>query len=122
MAKHSPVNKDLANACIQHYHQVFKGAIDKKIVDAFTSDVVFDKAVLMAWLNTITTDSVRISLGIYTPEFVAKYPTAKANRLTTFIYPHNATPSEPTAVKAQVGGDGTSDGSGDPLNLGTMNP
>ncbi len=121
MAKHSPVNKDLANACIQHYHKVFKGAIDKKVIDAFTSDVVFDKAELIAWLNTITTDSIKISLGIYTPEFVAKYPAAKVNRLSTFIYPHNHNVATP--VKAQVGGDASSgDDSGDPLNLGTLTP
>jgi hypothetical protein len=118
MAKHEPVNADLAKDCVENYHKIFKGAIDPKIKDAFTSDVVFDKAQLIAWLNTITTNSVKISLGIYTPEFVAKYPTAKVNRLSTFIYPYNT----PAAVKAQVGGVSTPAGGDDPFNLAELQP
>ncbi len=117
MSKHQPVNLSLADGCVKHYHEVFKGAIDPKIVEAFTADVVFDKAQLIAWLNTITTDSVKISLGIYTPEFVAQYPTAKPKRLTTFIYPYN-TPA--AGIKAQGAGDPPADE--DPFNLGNLNP
>jgi hypothetical protein len=74
---HGPVNNDLAQACVKNYHAIFKGAIDKKIIDAFTADVIFDRAQLIAWM------------GIYTPDFAAKYPTAKVGRLTTFIAPYN---------------------------------
>jgi hypothetical protein len=88
--RHAPVNNDLAQACVKNYHAIFKGCIDKRILAAFTSDVVFDRAQLIAWLSSLSTDSVKVSMGIYTPDFVAKYPTAKVNRLTTFITPYNS--------------------------------
>ncbi|OCX50523.1 hypothetical protein BEL04_22360 [Mucilaginibacter sp. PPCGB 2223] len=128
MAKgHGPVNNKLADACVKNYHAIFKGAIDKKIIDAFTADVIFDKAQLIAWLNTLTTDSVKVSMGIYTPEFVAQYPTAKVNRLTTFITPYDKGSQPPSKVLGApdpTGGDpGSGDGGGqDTFNLGELLP
>ncbi|WP_448701860.1 hypothetical protein ACFGVR_06330 [Mucilaginibacter sp. AW1-3] len=122
MAKgHGPVNNDLAKACVKNYHQIFKGALDPRIVQAFTEDVVFDRLQLIAWLNSLQTDSIKISLGIYTPDFVAKYPSAKVNRLTTFLSAHNA----PSKVLSAPADDPSGDDDGNPdntYNLGTLTP
>lgn len=121
MAKtHQPVDSKLANACVQNYHAIFKATADRRVLDAFTSDVVFDRGQLIAWLNTLTTDSVKISIGVYTPEFVAQYPGAKVNRLTTFITPCNAHPSKVLGAPNPVD-DGSGDGSS-PFNLGDLTP
>ena len=115
---HQPVDGNLADACVKNYHGIFKTSSDKKVADAFTSDVVFNRAQLIAWLNTLTTDSVKISMGVYTPEFVNKYPGAKNNRLTTFFTPCNSPGSK-------VLGDGDPDGTdpGTPtFNLGQLTP
>jgi len=130
MAKqtHHPINNDLAQACVKNYHAIFKGAVDKKIADAFTSDVIFDRQQLITWLNTLTTDSVKVSIGVYTPEFVAKYPSAKVNRITTFLTPCNVGSQPPSKVLGAPappddGGDDSGNGGGqDTFNLGQLTP
>jgi len=123
MAKgHQPVDSNLASACVKNYHAIFKGAADRRIADAFTSDVVFDREQLIAWLNSLTTDCVKISIGVCTPEFVAKYPGAKLNRLTTFLTPCNSQPSKVLGAP-DPGDDGSGSGGGIiTYNLGELTP
>jgi len=124
MAKqpHAPVNNDLAQACVKNYHSIFKGCIDKKILDAFTADVVFDRQQLIDWLNSLTTDSVKVSMGIYTPDFVAKYPTAKLNRLTTFFSPYNLGSSNVLSAPPPDGPTTQDDPGQTTFNLGELLP
>lgn len=124
MAKgHGPVDNNKAKACMKNFETIFKGAIDPKIKEAYTECVVFDRAQLISWLNTLTTDSVKISLGIYDQDFVNAYPSAKHNRLTTFLTPFNSIP-QGNVLSAPAPDATTSDG--DPLdntfNLGTLTP
>jgi len=119
---HGPVNNDLAQACVKNYHAIFKGAIDKKIIDAFTADVIFDRAQLIAWLSTLSTDSVKISMGIYTPDFAAKYPTAKVGRLTTFIAPYNTGSSKNLSAPDPTDPPPSGDPGNGTFNLGELLP
>ena len=119
---HGPVNNDLAQACVKNYHTIFKGALDKKIIEAFTADVIFDRAQLITWLNTLTTDSIKISMGIYTPDFAAKYPTAKVGRLTTFLAPYNTGSSNVLSAPDPTAPPSGDDPGNDTFNLGTLTP
>lgn len=119
---HGPVNNDLAQACVKNYHTIFKGALDKKIIEAFTADVIFDRAQLISWLNTLTTDSIKISMGIYTPDFAAKYPTAKVGRLTTFIAPYNTGSSNVLSAPSPDDNGSQDDPGNGTFNLGTLTP
>jgi len=125
MAKgHGPVNNNKARACMKNYETIFKGAIDPKIKEAYTECVVFDRALLITWLNTLTTDSIKISLGIYDQDFVNTYPTAKHNRLTAFLTPFNSIPQKSNVLSAPD--PDAVPPNDDPLdntfNLGTLTP
>jgi hypothetical protein len=92
MAKHKPVKKDLAQDCVNQFKKTHQNSTDQAVQKSYSDGVVFDKAELIAWLNTIQTPSVKIAFGIYTEAFAQQYPEAKPGRLTTFIVPTDTIP------------------------------
>jgi len=131
MGKHKPVNKTLAQECVERYKKIYQHSSDPEVKKSFSEGMVFDKAELIAWLNSIQTPSVKIALGIYTPAFVEKYPIAKAGRLSTFIFPcdiipHSAAGPIIAFSMASDAGDPPppppSDGDSDPLNQAGLLP
>jgi hypothetical protein len=126
MAKHRPVNKDLAQDCVNQFKKLYKTSTDQAVQKSYSDGIVFDKAELIAWLNTIQTPSVRIAFGIYTDAFARQYPEAKQGRLTTFIVP---TDTIPHAAKGPIitfaamnGGMPDPTDPGDPFNAGELEP
>jgi hypothetical protein len=131
MGKHKPVNKTLAQECAERYKKIYQHSSDPEVKKSFTDGVVFDKAELISWLNTIPTPSVKITFGIYTPAFVEKYPTAKVGRLSTFIFPSATIPhaSSGPIIAFSLAADAGDPpppppppSDEDPLNLGDMTP
>jgi hypothetical protein len=130
MGKHKPVNKTLAQECVEHYKKIYQHSSDPEVKKSFSEGIVFDKAELIAWLNTISTPSVKITLGVYTPGFVEKYPIAKEGRLSTFIFPSTIIPHEAKgpiiafSLAADAGDPPPPPppSDGDPLNAGGLLP
>jgi hypothetical protein len=129
MAKHKPVNKDLAQDCVNLFKKMHQASTDHAVQKSYSEGIVFDKAELIAWLNTIQAPSVKIAFGIYTDAFVQKYPEAKQGRLTTFIVPTQTIPHAakgPIITFALLADGGTPPplptGDEDPFNQGELLP
>ena len=82
----------LAKSCMQLYDTLMKGEDVQKIHKAFTNSVTFQTTELAAWLNENryleNADSIRICLGIYTPDAARQLGGAiEEGRITVFICP-----------------------------------
>ncbi|MBW4890394.1 hypothetical protein KXQ82_11725 [Mucilaginibacter sp. HMF5004] len=131
MGKHRPVNKSLAEQCMEKYKKVYKNSSDPAVQKAYTEGLVFDKTELINWLNKIPNPSVKIAFGVYNDDFVAKYPLAKKGRLSAFIFPSDVIPHAgggPIIAFSAPGGEGDNPpndpppSDGDPLNMGDLMP
>jgi len=123
MAKHRKVESALAKGCIDSYVKTYQGTTDAAIKAAYTDGTIFDREDLITYLKSIKTPSVKFTFGVYTDEYVKKYPMAKNNRMTAFVFPSTViVPDIPLTHAAYIApGDG-GDGLGDPLNISTLNP
>jgi len=125
MAKHRKVDNTLAQGCVANYVKIYQGSTDPAVKTAYSDGAVYDKAELIEFLKNIKTPSVKITFGVYTDAYVKQYPTAKANRLTTFLYPSTVIPPDIKLVAGAYvapGGGGDGVGDGDPLNIVQVTP
>jgi hypothetical protein len=79
----------LARACMEEYNTLMLGDNVQQMHDAFTSTVTFNTADLAAWINKYleNSDSIRICLGVYTPDVVSQLKAGEIGRITAFICP-----------------------------------
>jgi|ERR1700744_1672823 hypothetical protein len=130
MAHSKPVDKSLAEECMDQYVKMYGSTNDPKLKEAYSASVTFNTAQLIAWLSTAGTDSVNISFGVYTKEYVATYPAAKLGRLTAFFVPiisgvPTPPPSAPGVTVKSLASDDDGSVGDDPdevYNLGSLNP
>jgi len=126
MGHNKPVNKTLAEGCMERYVKIYGSTTDPKLKKAYSTSASFNRADLIAWLNTVNTDAVNVAFGVYTDKYVAQYPTAIEGRLAAFFLPMIAPPTAAAADVFAKGfpGDGGTDDPGDDFafNLGTLTP
>ena len=115
MKKNTTVDNKMAQECLDRYAKIYQKTLDKKLDEAYTTSITFNKADLIEFLSTQDTENIKICLGVYTAEFCAQYPTAQEGRLTAFIYGDYG----PVTAFAQAG---LNDAPLDPQNLGTLEP
>jgi hypothetical protein len=82
----------VARECMQQYDNLMRGSDVNKMHQAFTDTVTFNTADLAGWLNANgyleNTDSIRICMGIYTPEGArTSGKQSDEGRVTVFICP-----------------------------------
>ncbi len=82
----------IARACWQQYDELMRGDDLPKMHQAFTDTITFNTRDLANWLKTNNylenTDSIRICLGIYTPEAASHLNQQNdEGRVTVFICP-----------------------------------
>lgn len=100
---------DLAEKCIRHYHLMLTGGVPGNIKDALTHSVTFNTPEFASWLKDNgyldNTTSIKLSLGIYTPEVAEQLGVPEeVGRLTVFVVPEK---------------DGETN---DPFNVGALLP
>lgn len=84
------VPAQLARECMEQYEQVMNGNDLTRIHDAFTASVTFLTPEYSAWISgyLLTTDSIRISFGVYTANACAQLGIpGSEGRLTAFVWP-----------------------------------
>jgi len=127
MAHCKPVNRTLAQGCMDRYVKIYGSTTDPKLAKSYSTTVTFDRTDLVAWLNSVNTDSVNISFGVYTEEYVKAYPNAVAGRLSAFFAPILTPVPEPApgvSVVQSISPSIALDDPGDDFyyNLGTLAP
>jgi hypothetical protein len=88
--KNKPVDLVLAEECMDKFAQMYSNTTDPKILNTYSTSIVYDKEDLINWIKSIKSDSVEIAFGVYTDAFAQKYG-VHTNRLTAFVCPYNTT-------------------------------
>lgn len=109
-----PVEFQLAEDCIKEFLATNPAKIPK------TTHISFAAAPLKKWvasLDTATYDTIRVTMGIYTPKFVETYNNPdRKGRLTVFLMPYKG--DKPAVDKSATGILGNTK----PFNLGEIHP
>ena len=90
-----PVCHTYADPCTAMYQHVYKNAANvDSISKAYTSSEDFGSQNLSSWALDIANNTdaaqIKVCFGIYTPQYAAKFPSAKPGRLAVFLYPVNS--------------------------------
>jgi hypothetical protein len=81
----------LARACMEEYNTLMLGENVQQMHEAFTNTVTFNTKDFATWLDTNkyleNSDSIRICLGVYTPDVARELNAGEIGRITAFICP-----------------------------------
>jgi hypothetical protein len=133
-----PVDYNLATACVQMYQHVYSNAANvDSMKNAYSTSADFGAQNLSSWAldmaNNTNAVTIKMCFGIYTKEMVAAYPTARAGRLTIFLFPVDAngnravynkssTYTAPVSKGQKVLPAGTSGSPTNPYNIAGLEP